>query len=287
MADHVGLDLAAVARPAARSVPELNIISGVTVTIMVIDDSIVRSGIRVARALGLGGLDRRAADRPALRTRTRRRAAATGSPWSATARCGGCRWMWVRSTTPLPRWTTRAPRRPLTEPPPTTFIDMYATALVSHPSDRQSLLGPRDHATCGLAGRGRACDPDRRAGHVFLQGVGLCARRAVRPDRADPGRPRSASATATTAGWVAGRRRAAPGRDSTCSASPPMRVSTRPNPGGCNCWSTATWPRWSGLHHLRTGLPDAAHFLSEIARPVAVAGCRSTMPRPNAPRRWP
>jgi hypothetical protein len=35
---------------------DLNIISGATVTIMVIDDSIVRSGIRVARALGLGGL---------------------------------------------------------------------------------------------------------------------------------------------------------------------------------------------------------------------------------------
>jgi transcriptional regulator of nitric oxide reductase len=34
----------------------MEIISGVTVTVMVIDDSIVRSGIRVARLLGLGGL---------------------------------------------------------------------------------------------------------------------------------------------------------------------------------------------------------------------------------------
>lgn len=55
MQGHVGRDLAAVAR-AGGTVDELNIISGVTVTVMVIDDSIIRSGIRVARALGLGGL---------------------------------------------------------------------------------------------------------------------------------------------------------------------------------------------------------------------------------------
>ncbi len=35
---------------------DVDIVSGATVTIMVIDDSIVRSGIKVARALGLGGL---------------------------------------------------------------------------------------------------------------------------------------------------------------------------------------------------------------------------------------
>lgn len=38
------------------SAHDLDIISGATVTIMVIDDSIVRGGIKVARALGLGGL---------------------------------------------------------------------------------------------------------------------------------------------------------------------------------------------------------------------------------------
>ncbi|PKP79581.1 MAG: regulatory protein NosR, partial [Alphaproteobacteria bacterium HGW-Alphaproteobacteria-2] len=60
MAEMVGLDLAAVARGEARTgAPD--IISGATVTVMVIDDSILRSGIRVARALGLGGMAPQAA----------------------------------------------------------------------------------------------------------------------------------------------------------------------------------------------------------------------------------
>ncbi|MEX0346585.1 MAG: 4Fe-4S binding protein [Rhizobiaceae bacterium] len=41
---------------AGGSVHDLDIVSGATVTIMVIDDSIIRSGLKVARALGLGGL---------------------------------------------------------------------------------------------------------------------------------------------------------------------------------------------------------------------------------------
>ena len=54
-ADYVGLDLKAEAE-AGGDAHDLNIISGATVTVMVIDDSIVRSGLHVARALGLGGL---------------------------------------------------------------------------------------------------------------------------------------------------------------------------------------------------------------------------------------
>ena len=89
VADFVGLDLVAEAA-AGGSAHELDIISGATVTIMVIDDSIVRSGIRVARALGLG------------------RRPMTGSPSRGTARCAGCLWMWGRSIPLLPRWTIRA-----------------------------------------------------------------------------------------------------------------------------------------------------------------------------------
>ena len=53
-ADFKGRDIAAEARGEAEH--PLDIISGVTVTIMVIDDSILRSSLRVARALNLGGL---------------------------------------------------------------------------------------------------------------------------------------------------------------------------------------------------------------------------------------
>jgi NosR/NirI family nitrous oxide reductase transcriptional regulator len=58
---YVGLDLVAEAQ-AGGSGHDLNIISGATVTVMVIDDSIVRSGCRWRARLGLGGLAAPAAD---------------------------------------------------------------------------------------------------------------------------------------------------------------------------------------------------------------------------------
>ena len=54
-ASYIGMDLVAEAN-GDGSGHELDIISGATVTVMVIDDTIVRSAIKVARALGLGGL---------------------------------------------------------------------------------------------------------------------------------------------------------------------------------------------------------------------------------------
>lgn len=54
-ASHVGMDLVAEAKNNGSG-PKPDIISGATVAVMEIDDSIVRSGIKVARALGLGRL---------------------------------------------------------------------------------------------------------------------------------------------------------------------------------------------------------------------------------------
>ncbi|SEG22224.1 NosR/NirI family transcriptional regulator, nitrous oxide reductase regulator [Jhaorihella thermophila] len=54
---YVGTDLAREATERGTA-HELEIISGATVTVMVMDDSILRSGVKVARALGLGGLPR-------------------------------------------------------------------------------------------------------------------------------------------------------------------------------------------------------------------------------------
>lgn len=51
---YAGTDLKAEARESG-SAHDLDIVSGATVTVMVIDDSVIRSSIRVARALGLGG----------------------------------------------------------------------------------------------------------------------------------------------------------------------------------------------------------------------------------------
>ena len=59
---YIGMDI--VAEAAAEGVGhDVEIISGATVTIMIIDDSVVRASIKVARALGLGGLDNSAAER--------------------------------------------------------------------------------------------------------------------------------------------------------------------------------------------------------------------------------
>ena len=54
VAGYIGMDLVEMAKTGGKH--DLNIISGATVTVMVLDDSILRSGLKVARALGLGGL---------------------------------------------------------------------------------------------------------------------------------------------------------------------------------------------------------------------------------------
>ncbi len=56
---YIGLDVAALARGQQR--PRLDIVSGATVTVMIIDDSVVESALEVAKAYGLGGLEAEAA----------------------------------------------------------------------------------------------------------------------------------------------------------------------------------------------------------------------------------
>ncbi len=58
---YVGLDIVALANDKGVD-NDVDIISGATVTIMIINDTVVRASIKVARALGLGGLENTAAD---------------------------------------------------------------------------------------------------------------------------------------------------------------------------------------------------------------------------------
>ena len=145
MADYIGLDLVAAASGADHKV---NIISGATVTVMVIDDSILRSGLRVARALGLGGLS---ADAPVAAGPTYAINADATAPrdWQALLGDGTLRRLSLDveqinatfAADPDPRAAARA----LTEPPETTFIDMYAS-LVSIPGIGKALLDDREVA---------------------------------------------------------------------------------------------------------------------------------------------
>lgn len=145
MVDHIGLDLAAVAQ-AGGSIPDLNIISGVTVTIMVLDDSIVRSGIRAARQLGLGGLSVAQHVGPRFQLNAEATAA---DDWFTLVGDGTLRRMTLEVGQINDAFAAmddpRATRRALTEPADETFIDLY-TALVSHPGIGRALMGGAEHA---------------------------------------------------------------------------------------------------------------------------------------------
>lgn len=147
---YVGLDLVAEARLGGTG-HEIDIISGATVTVMVIDDSITRSGLRVARALGLGGLS------PEIRAAGPRfeldPEATPPADWIEMEGDGTLRRLALDvgqinrafAAHPDPRAAARA----LAEAPETTFIEMQA-ALVSVPAIAQALLAPAEAAN--LAG---------------------------------------------------------------------------------------------------------------------------------------
>ncbi len=141
----IGLDLAALANGGEG--PALNIVSGATVTIMVIDDSIQRSGIRVARLLGLGGLTPQAAQTgPRFEVNPE---AVAGDDWFALVGDGSVRRMTLDVGQVNAAFEAlddpRAARRALTDPPETTYIDLYA-AMVSVPGIGRELMGEAEYA---------------------------------------------------------------------------------------------------------------------------------------------
>ncbi|MFB2594369.1 4Fe-4S binding protein [Paracoccus sp. p4-l81] len=141
-----GLDLVAEAASGGTG-HELNIVSGATVTVMVIDDSIIRSSLRVARALGLGGM---AADAAASGPRfTINDSAEAAADWSTMVGDGTVRRLDVTVAQVNEAFAAlgdpRATARALTDPPDTTFIDMNA-ALVSVPGIGRAVLGAAEEA---------------------------------------------------------------------------------------------------------------------------------------------
>ena len=140
-----GLDLKAEAA-AGGDAHDLDIISGATVTIMIIDDSVVRAGIKVARALSLGGLAPKVAAGPGREVDM---ALDAVSDWITLAGDGSVR----RLTLDLGQVNAafaetgdaRAIKRPEKGAPEETFIDMHL-ALVSVPSIGRSLLGDAEYA---------------------------------------------------------------------------------------------------------------------------------------------
>ena len=144
-AEYAGLDLVAEASSGGTA-HDLNIIAGATVTIMVIDDSIVRAGLKVARQLGLGGLS--APDAPSGPTHEIDPEATAAQDWMTLEGNGTLRRLSLDVGQVNAAFEKvddpRAAQRPITEAPETTFIDMYM-GLVSVPPIGQTLLGEAEH----------------------------------------------------------------------------------------------------------------------------------------------
>ena len=142
---YAGLDLRAEAA-AGGSAHDLDIISGATVTVMVIDDSLVRGGLKVARALGLGGL---APDAPKGPPREIDMGQTEIRDWTTLSGDGSIRRLTLDIGQINAAFAATGDQRAIDRPEKgdaeDTFIDMHA-ALVSVPSIGLSLLGPREYA---------------------------------------------------------------------------------------------------------------------------------------------
>jgi len=144
-ASYSGLDIIAEAA-AGGSGHDLDIISGATVTIMIIDDSIVRSSIKVARALGLGGL---ASDTEgAGPTHVLNMDENSTSDWSTMSGDGTVRRMTLDIGQINSAFEATGDPRVLKHIEPgedgDIYIDMYA-ALVSAPSIGRNLMGEAEY----------------------------------------------------------------------------------------------------------------------------------------------
>jgi len=140
-----GLDIIAEAA-AGGSGHDLDIISGATVTIMIIDDSIVRSSIKVARALGLGGLNNDAAN--AGPTHELNMNEVGIRDWSTMSGDGTVRRMTVDIGQINEVFAAGGDERVLQHEeagePEDTYIDLH-TALVSAPGIGLSLMGEAEY----------------------------------------------------------------------------------------------------------------------------------------------
>ncbi len=139
-ASYIGMDLVAEAK-ANGSGHKLNIISGATVTVMVLDDSIVRSGVKVARALHLAGLSPEVAKGPVAELDP---GATTPTGWLAMQGDGTLRSITLDVGQVNAAFAAlddkRAAEIALTDPPSASFIDMQM-ALVSVPAIGKAVLG--------------------------------------------------------------------------------------------------------------------------------------------------
>ena len=143
---YLGLDVPALARE-PKSDRRVDIVSGATVTIMVIDDSILRAAIKVARRFGLGGLEpepqvaagpKAEVDMDLSEVADWETLVGEGSVRRLSMTVGEINQAFEESGDLV------AAQRPEPGPPEEAFVDLYA-ALVSVPTIGRSLLGDREY----------------------------------------------------------------------------------------------------------------------------------------------
>jgi NosR/NirI family nitrous oxide reductase transcriptional regulator len=146
MQSYIGLDVAAFAR-AQGADHQVDIVSGATVTIMVIDDSVLRAAIKVARRFQLGGLE----PEPQAAAGPRREIDVSidaVADWATLTGEGSVRRLRL-SVAEINRafeesGDAEAAKRPESGPPDEDFVDLYA-AVVSIPALGRSLLGDAEY----------------------------------------------------------------------------------------------------------------------------------------------
>lgn len=145
---YVGRNVLALTAEAATS-PPVDVVSGATVTVLVIGDSLVRSGRKIAQAFGLGGAQAAAAAAAAPVRRTLDMERSGTADWPTLLGDGSVRrlLLTVADVNAAFERTGRADAIARPEPGAADepFIDLYA-ALVSIPSVGRSLLGEAGYA---------------------------------------------------------------------------------------------------------------------------------------------
>jgi len=162
---YAGVDLIAEER-SRGSTHDLDIISGATVTVIVIDDSVIRASLKVARALGLGGLTTNVPAGPRF-TLSQDEPELLG--WQEMVGDGSVRQLVLDVGQINEAFEATGDQKAIARPEPGDVSDRFldvSTALVSVPSIGLSLLGEAeyrnltewlddgDHALL-IAGRGR------------------------------------------------------------------------------------------------------------------------------------
>lgn len=143
---YTGRDIAALARGQGGK-HDIDIVSGATVSIMVIDDSILHSALKVTRRLGLGGLKPEVAEQagPHATIDLSRTGIADWQTLLADKSVSSLKLSLADINNAFAKSGDKiAAERPETGDPADTFIELHS-ALVSVPLIGESLLGPQEY----------------------------------------------------------------------------------------------------------------------------------------------